>query len=148
MTFQKMPNFERVQLVNSIEGARSLRKLPSTSVLDTDYQNIDVEFDPSAPIFWCWMRPLGKPIVTNELLVDLKALHRSLPAILDARSDKPVDYYVFASKARGTYSLGGDLSFFAECIRSSDREAIYAYAHRCIDVVWQHVITFKKVKKE
>jgi DSF synthase len=147
MTFQRMPSFERARLIDSNainQASRSLRTLPPTSLSDTDYQNIDFEVDPSAPIFWCWMCPLGKPIVTNELLDDLKALHRSLPSILDARSDKPVDYYVLASRARGTYSLGGDLSFFAECIRSGDREAIHAYAHRCIDVVWQHVISFNR----
>ena len=88
MTFQKMPSFERARLVKSNainQASRSLRTLPSTSLSDADYQNIDFKFDPSAPIFWCWMCPLGKPIVTNELLDDLKALHRSLPSILDAR---------------------------------------------------------------
>jgi DSF synthase len=116
----------------------------STKSLDVDFESIEVEFDVGAPILWCWMRPLGKPIVTNSLLSDLKHMHQLLPAILDGQSEKPIEYYVFASKARGTYSLGGDLRFFAECVRTSNRKAMDEYAHSCIDVVWQHVVSFNR----
>ena len=43
-----------------------------------------------------------------------------------------------------TYSLGGDLAFFADSIRTGDRAAIHAYAHRCIDVLAQHVVAFNR----
>jgi DSF synthase len=147
MTLVNMPSFELAKpvapkVIN--QETLFLGTKRSINVPDVDYETIDIEFDASAPIFWCWMCPLGKPIVTNELLNDLEAMHTSLPSILDARVDKPIDYYVFASRARGTYSLGGDLSFFAECIRTGDRAALHAYAHRCIDVVWQHVISFSR----
>jgi hypothetical protein len=42
------------------------------------YDTIDVELDQDAPILWCWMRPPGKPIVTNPLLTDLKTMHCGL----------------------------------------------------------------------
>jgi DSF synthase len=89
------------------------------------------------------MRPPGKPIVTNPLLTDLKTMHRELPAILD-NTERPIEYYVFASRVAGIYSLGGDLAFFAESVRTGNRSAIRAYAHACIDVVWQHVIAFDR----
>jgi DSF synthase len=114
-----------------------------TTSINSTYNTIDVELDQSEPIFWCWMHPLGKPIVTSELLTELKAMHRSLPSILD-RANKPVKYYVFASRTRGTYSLGGDLTFFSESVRTGNRAALHAYAHHCIDVVWQHVISFNR----
>ncbi len=110
---------------------------------DKVYDTIDVELDPEAPIFWCWMRPPGKPIVTDPLLTDLKTMQRALPEILDS-AERPIEYYVFASRVAGTYSLGGDLAFFAESVRTGNRSAIRAYAHACIDVVWQHVIAFDR----
>jgi DSF synthase len=106
---------------------------PAVAAPELSYDTIDVELDQDAPIFWCWMRPPGKPIVTNPLLRDLKTMQRALPAIL-ANAERPIEYYVFASRVAGTYSLDGDLAFFAESIRSGNRSGIRAYAHACIDV--------------
>jgi DSF synthase len=116
---------------------------PAVAAPETTYDTIDAELDQDAPIFWCWMRPPGKPIVTNPLLTDLKTMHRALPAILD-NAERPIEYYVFGSRVAGTYSLGGDLAFFAESVRTGNRSAIRAYAHACIDVVWQHVSAFDR----
>jgi DSF synthase len=132
---------ERAMMISKFRLARAETRLQVADV-NTVYDTIEIELDPDLPVFWCWMGPMGSPIVTNELLMDLKTMHRSLPSILEARSASPVQYYVFGSRARGTYSLGGDLSFFAECIRTGNRTAVYRYAHHCIDVVWQHVIAF------
>ncbi len=125
-------------------SATSKGQSVSAKFPNLEFESIEVEFDPGAPILWCWMAPLGKPIVTNALLSDLKHMHRQLPSLIDTQSEGPIAYYVFGSRARGTYSLGGDLSFFADCIRTANRQAIRAYAHTCIDVVWQHVVTFNR----
>jgi DSF synthase len=118
--------------------------LAPASALDRRYKNIEIELDTRAPILWCWMRQPGKPIVTDELLLDLKAMHRTVPEILDGITGEAIKYYVFASRAANTYSLGGDLAFFAESIRTGNRAAIHAYAHRCIDVLAQHVVAFNR----
>ena len=146
MTLLDLPSFRRSNITEKLisKPPRFAPKTQqATASLDTIYNTIDIEVDASDPIFWCWMHPLGKPIVTSELLMELKSMHRSLPSILD-QAKKPVGYYVFASRTRGTYSLGGDLSFFAESVRSGNRAAIHAYAHHCIDVVWQHVVSFNR----
>ena len=102
--------------------------------LNLNFNSIDVELNSSAPILWCWMRPLGKPIVTNDLLSDLKSMHRMLPAILDTQTRTPIEYYVFGSRARNTYRLGGDLNFFGECVRASKSQGdlrLRSQLHRC-----------------
>ena len=38
---------------------------PAVAAPDTTYDTIDAELDQDAPIFWCWMRPPGKPIVAE-----------------------------------------------------------------------------------
>lgn len=118
--------------------------LTSPPALDRVYKNIEIELDTQAPILWCWMRQPGKPVVTDDLLFDLKAMHRTMPEILDALPADAVKYYAFASRAANTYSLGGDLAFFADSVRTGNREAIHAYAHRCIDVLAQHVVAFNR----
>jgi DSF synthase len=144
MTIFNNPKFLRDNVVGSVSTGVAQELLRPMTVLDLEYESIEIEIDREAPVLWCWMRPLGKPIVTNRLLGDLKSMYRLLPAILDSRHERPIEYYVFGSRARGTYSLGGDLSFFAECVRGGDRRAIHDYAHSCIDVVWQHVIAFNR----
>src|ERR1700730_6576219 len=119
--------------------------LAPASALDRLYKNIEIELDTRAPILWCWMRQPGKPIVTDELLLDLKAMHRTVPEILDGITGEAIKYYVFASRAANTYSLGGDLAFFAESIRTGDRAAIHAYAPRCIDALAQHLMGLPEI---
>jgi len=101
---------------------------PAVAAPEATYDTIDVEVDQDAPIFWCWMRPPGKPIVTTPLLTDLKTMHRALPAILD-NAERPIEYYVFGSRVAGTYSLGGDLAFFAESVRTGNRSRLCACLH-------------------
>ncbi len=124
--------------------ARHTAPAAEPSALDRVYKNIEVELDTQAPILWCWMRQPGKPVVTDELLMDLKAMHRTLPEILDGVTGEPIKYYAFASRAANTYSLGGDLAFFADSVRTGNREAIHTYAHHCIDVLSQHVVAFDR----
>jgi DSF synthase len=126
------------------ERRRSGADLPSSPALDRVYKNIEIQLDTQAPILWCWMRQPGKPVVTDELLLDLKAMHRTLPEILDGSMGESVKYYAFASRAANTYSLGGDLAFFADSVRTGNRAAIHTYAHHCIDVLAQHVVAFNR----
>src|SRR5262245_13185098 len=110
MTLVNMNSFrypslaEKVTIPNDTETlfARAGERPPIVA-LEASYDTIDIELDQHEPIFWCWMSPLGKPIVSSALLTDLKAMHRTLPSILDAHTERPVEYYVFASRSRGTY---------------------------------------------
>ncbi len=100
------------------------------------YDHIDVELDTEAKTYWCYMR--GKGNVTQGLLDDLTHMQNSMRRMFVERKhepEKPFDYFVFASRIPGTFSLGGDLAMFAEKIRSADRATLTHYAHSCIDVV-------------
>jgi DSF synthase len=107
------------------------------------YDNIDVELDPEAKTYWCYMR--GKGNVTQGLLDDLSHMQNSMRRMFVERKhepEKPFDYFVFASRIPGTFSLGGDLAMFADKIRSADRETLTHYAHSCIDVVHNNHVAF------
>lgn len=107
------------------------------------YQNIDVELDPEAKTYWCHMRGNGN--VTQGLLDDLTDMQHSVKRMFAERThepQKPFDYFVFASRIPGTFSLGGDLAMFAEKIRRADRATLTHYAHSCIDVVHNNHVAF------
>jgi DSF synthase len=112
-------------------------------VANARYENIDVELDPEAKTYWCYMR--GKGNVTQGLLDDLSHMQNSMRRMFAERKhepEKPFDYFVFGSRIPGTFSLGGDLAMFAEKIRSADRATLTHYAHSCIDVVHNNHIAF------
>ena len=125
--------------------APSAKVPPHIEVASQHYDNIDVSLEPDTGIYWCYMRPQGKPIVTNALLKDLRVMQDSFKGLFAAAQDtreKPFSYFVFASRAPGIYSLGGDLAYFAECMRAGDRESIHHYARTCVEVVHENVNAF------
>jgi DSF synthase len=105
------------------------------------YENIEVSFDPAMSTYWCHMKLPVKPIVTNELLRDLRHMQDGLEA---SASDGalPVDYFVFASRTPGVFSLGGDLQYFADCVSTGNRESLHRYARTCIDIVYRNIHAF------
>ncbi len=109
------------------------------------YDNIDVSLEQDTGTYWCHMRPQGKPIVTNALLRDLQVMQSTLPELFESArgtGQKPFSYFVFASRAPGIYSLGGDLNYFAHCMTTGDRESIHNYARTCVEVVHRNVNAF------
>ena len=54
----------------------------------------------------------------------------------------PIKYFVGGSRLPGIYNLGGDLSFFIECIRTRNLEALRNYAHNCVDVAYHMTVGF------
>ena len=53
-------------------------------------------------------------------------------------AELPIRHFVVASRTPGIFNMGGDLGFFAECIRASDRVALTRYARACIEVVYNN----------
>ncbi len=140
MTFLKTINVNRAQ--NSSPVPSIAPDAPPSGVVPLQaYENIEVSFDPDIATYWCHMRPPAMPVVTNPLLRDLRHMQDQLTASADG-GECPIAYFVFASKTPGVYSLGGDLNYFAECIRTGNRKSIHDYARTCVDVVHRNLNAF------
>ena len=113
---------------------------PNTDAPDiVGYQELDVSLDSEAKTLWCYMRPIRAPSITPSILHDFLDLHTgmTLGSILKAHGcNTPLEYYVQGSRIPGIYSLGGDLAFMIECVRTEDRESLLVYAHNCVQVVF------------
>lgn len=116
----------------------SLLKLGNDTPVGVRYENIETVLDPATKTFWCWMRPQGKPIVTHGLLNDLSDMQASFKeaCATDAQASAlPFNYFVFASRSPGIFSLGGDLGHFVQCVQSGDRDTIHDYARHCVEII-------------
>ncbi|HEX3347841.1 MAG TPA: crotonase/enoyl-CoA hydratase family protein [Acetobacteraceae bacterium] len=107
---------------------------------DAPYETISLVHEAPAGILWCYMDQPGKPIVTHRLLDELIEMQAAVrEAVDDETVAKQLQYFVFASRAPGIYSLGGDLAYFVDSVRRRDRASVHSYARKCVDIVHSNV---------
>ncbi len=105
------------------------------------FENLNVAYEARHGVYWCRMRPHERPSFTPGLLADLADMQRGLVRVA-ANSDTPLRYYVLGSELPGIFSLGGDLTVFADRIRDRDGAALTRYARSCIDVLYNNAVSF------
>ena len=116
-----------------------------TGLASAGYRELDLTINPHDEAIWCFMRPAGPPSFTPTLLRELISMRRTLQrmfANLQPGEAAPIKYFVGGSRMPGIYNLGGDLSFFIECIRERNLEALRNYAHDCVDVAYHMTVGF------
>ena len=112
-------------------------------VLDKDFADIRVRLDAEARTFWCHLVPQGRPCVSPGVLRDLTEMQADVARWLAQAGEKrPFDYFVVASGIPGIFNRGGDLKHFAEAVRKEQRVLLQHYAHRCIDVVYNNLVSY------
>jgi DSF synthase len=104
--------------------------------------HIDVKLDFEQKIYWAAMRPSQQPMITMELLRDMMCVQESVRAIMEEGGCQHLEYFVAASQTPGVYNFGGNLAYFANCIRNKDDEGLREYAYACIDVVHGNAMAF------
>ena len=130
------------------EGTESLIQSASRSgqdILSQSFNEIELRFDKSDEIFWCYMNQKTRPSYTYELGDEIQMVQdwvhtnyaMGAPKALD-----PLRYFVCASKTPGIYNLGGDLKHFAECIRNRDLGALKKYARTCVHMQYANSIGY------
>ena len=100
----------------------------------TEYET---EYDREYGILWGYISPQAGPNVTLRLLEDVRRYDRLFESnggcVFHEGEYRPVNYYVAGSRLQGVYNLGGDLSYFMQCIERRDRDALMSYATLGID---------------
>lgn len=100
---------------------------------------IDTRLDPEYGVFWAFMNPSSRPCITRELLGDLRSvidlLTRASGHVDSGGQSHRVRYGVIASKTPRIFNLGGDLALFRRAIVEQNRELLWGYGERCIDVL-------------
>ncbi len=98
----------------------------------------ETEFEPATGTIWGYFNAKdGAPCFSLGLLRDIATHDEALSAqrgqVALEREMYQASYYVAASRTRGVFNVGGDLSLFALLIKAGDRTAITQYAKLCID---------------
>ncbi|MBS9477679.1 crotonase/enoyl-CoA hydratase family protein [Ancylobacter sp. VKM B-3255] len=115
------------------------------TIHDGGYANLRLDIDTLNSICWSFMRPLGKPSYTHELMHDISRLQGAITrgfAELPDPAAAPFSWFVMASDVPGIYNLGGDLGHFAERIRTRDLAAMRHYGHVAVTAIHRNAVAF------
>lgn len=103
-------------------------------------------YDGARRLLWGYFAPLAVPSFTPQLLDDVQAHEQSLDTAegpLRTSAFQPVNYYAWASRTPGYFSLGGDLAHFVDCIERRDHGVLLAYATQCVDILHRRIMHYQ-----
>ena len=107
-------------------------------------EQLSAFFDQELHAMWLRWKPTPRPNFNPELLRDLDRYCRFLTQTqgrIDCNGEvEPVEYAILASRSKGIFNLGGDLSLFMQLIERQDGEGLLRYGKACIDVLYQNYI--------
>ncbi|MEH6826975.1 crotonase/enoyl-CoA hydratase family protein [Parasphingorhabdus sp.] len=114
-------------------------------IFSKQFREIELRFDRSDEIFWCYMNQKSRPSYTYELGDEIQQVQdwiHSTYALEGLRNADPLRYFVCGSRTPGIYNLGGDLKHFADCIRRRDLGALKKYARTCVHMQYENSTAF------
>ena len=118
---------------------------PDPDIFSKKFSEIELRFDRSDEIFWCYMNQKSRPSYTYELGDEIQQVQdwiHSNYARERAKDADPMRYFVCGSRTPGIYNLGGDLKHFADCIRRRDLGGLKKYARTCVHMQYENSTAF------
>jgi DSF synthase len=102
-------------------------------------RHLKTHYDPKYKTSWCLMKAGPRPCFTLELLSEFHEYIRVVKEEMHASQGEKYDYIVVGSDVEGVFNLGGDLNLFRNYIESNNRDALFNYAIRCIDILHENM---------
>ncbi len=131
---------------NGRTGARDARLdrvvpfQPARARPDLVLPNLVARLEPESEILWAEMQHGERACFTPPLMRDGRNFQLHLRRLYgDGRAERlPFRYLAWTSRAKGAWSLGGDLTTFVKLIESRDRAGLEAYAKLSIEVLYDN----------
>ena len=99
-----------------------------------DLNEMELVFSGRDEICTCWFDFEDRPSFTPALLNDIGKVQQSVRSWYENSNGRgaKLKYLVWASRMPGVWNLGGDLSLFADLIRTQNRDKLREYAYRVV----------------
>lgn len=116
---------------------RPVTHFDRASRIEVDMPTMRTTLERESGILWASMKHKDRACYTPDLVADSRDYQAHLREACAgmSTSEMPFRYMVWTSETPGAFSLGGDLSFFTQCVRTGDEAALRRYAYKCIDVL-------------
>ena len=108
--------------------------------LNQDYENLSTRLDADRKVLFAEMTHPERACFTPGLMRDGAAFIAQLQKDYGCATaeEMPFRYLVWTSRAKGAWSLGGDLSRFTQLIREQDADNLRKYARKSVDVLYEN----------
>ena len=100
---------------------------------------LKTHYDSNYRVSWALMKATPRPCFTNELLSEFHEYIRVVKQDMRESKGEKYDYIVVGSDVPGVFNLGGDLNLFRSYIESNNRDGLFNYAIRCIDILHENI---------
>ncbi|MDB5438009.1 MAG: Enoyl-CoA hydratase/isomerase [Caulobacteraceae bacterium] len=109
-----------------------------------EFETVEVEYQAETAAVWMFYKEAAPPYYSLQTIADVAAVREAIRAHFAGphSAEHPIRYFVMASRRPGVFKLGGDLSMFAEAIRSGERDKLRTYAHACVEVMHSLFMAF------
>jgi DSF synthase len=102
-------------------------------------KHLKTHYDSKYKISWCLMKGEPRPCFTSRLLSEFHDYIRVTREEMHESKGEKYDYIVVGSDVEGVFNLGGDLELFKHCIEQRDRDGLFSYAIKCIDILHENL---------
>lgn len=110
--------------------------MQNISFLYKERKEISVRYDAEEKAVWCYFNPKTRPSYSYTMLEELHDLQTSLIKYIKEDNRVEINYLIGSSQIHDIYNYGGDLNLFYNLIKNKDRETLYKYGKKCIDIVY------------
>ncbi|UCH39221.1 MAG: enoyl-CoA hydratase, partial [Gammaproteobacteria bacterium] len=107
-----------------------------------DQSQLKTYYDSKNKIGWFLMKGAPRPSFTLRLLDDISQYLENVKVEMDETDGEKYDYLVVGSDVEGVFNLGGDLELFKKYIQNRNRDGLFAYAKKCIDILYQNMFHY------
>ncbi len=104
-----------------------------------DANHLKIHYDQKYKTSWCLMKSEPRPCFTNNLLSEFHEYIRTVKQDMRDSQGEKYDFIVVGSDVEGVFNLGGDLNLFRNYIESNNRDGLFNYAIRCIDILHENI---------
>lgn len=116
-----------------------LNEFPGETLNYENDRHLKSYFDSKYKISWCLMNSQPRPCFTKQLLSEFHEYIRITKKEMQESYGEKYDFVVLGSDVDGVFSLGGDLNLFKNCIEQGNREGLFDYAIKCIDILHENI---------
>ncbi|MEM7564479.1 MAG: crotonase/enoyl-CoA hydratase family protein [Pseudomonadota bacterium] len=100
---------------------------------------LKTHFDDKYKVSWCLMNAQPRPCFTTQLLSEFHEYIRQTKQEMAESHGEKYNYIVLGSDIENVFNLGGDLQLFRSYIETNNRDALFNYAIRCIDILHENI---------